>query len=96
MIVQQQYEDLVEENSDLDIEVTGLRSKVSLLEGQVQILDGVRIEKREKDEKLIEMKEQLAEKHLIEVENSALEKSLSSMSELLTERVHLLNNCLPL
>lgn len=81
-------EDLTKERDDLDIEVTGLKSRVSLLEGQLKVMEGVNMEKCDLEEKVLELKGHVADYDKVVVEKASLEKNLKAITDLLNERVH--------
>ncbi|XP_060555067.1 centrosomal protein of 290 kDa-like [Ruditapes philippinarum] len=85
--VRQKFEDLTKERDDFDIEVTGLKSKVALLEGQLEVMEASNKEKVDLEEKVIELKGQLSEYEKVEIEKSSLEKNLAAITDLLNERM---------
>ena len=85
--VRQKFEDLTKERDEFDIEVTGLKSKVTLLEGQLEVMETANKEKNDLEEKVIELKGQISEYEKVEIEKASLERNLATLTDLLTERV---------
>jgi len=77
----------LKERDDLDIENAGLRSKVTLLEGQIQVLEEEGQKGCRDDEKIAELKTKLADCEKHKIEKNLVEKNLKQMTDLLTERV---------
>ena len=85
--IQHKYEDLKEQKDNLDIEATSLRAKIKLLEDNLQVLEGVSMEKKDLENQLIDSRMKLAEFDRLQIEHAALQENLKSTNTLLNERV---------